>query len=91
MLIFLVQASISANTFIISGPSSYKGKLHHLSIELTELAPGIIEQLSPDSLEKLRRMANAYMQMSKGGAVLNDDSIPNMIEDFAAKSLDDKQ
>lgn len=81
LLIFLVQASVSANTFIIGGPSSRK--------ELTELAPGIIEQLSPDSLEKLRQMANAYMQMSKDGAVLNKDSIPSLIEDFATKSLDD--
>lgn len=87
---FLVQASISANTFIINGPSSRKGKSHHSSIELTELAPGIIEQLSPDSLERLRQMANAYMQMSKSGTVLNEDTIPHLIENFQAKSLDDQ-
>lgn len=77
-----VQAAVSANTFIIGGPSSRK--------ELTELAPGIIEQLSPDSLERLRQMANAYMQMSKSGAVLNEDAIPHLIENFESKSLDDQ-
>lgn len=59
-------------------------------IELTELAPGIIEQLSPESLDRLRQMANAYLQMSKSGAVLNEDNIPELIENFEAQSLVDR-
>ena len=77
-----VQAAVSANTFLISGPSSHK--------ELTELAPGIIEQLSPESLEKLRQMADEYMRMSSGGAALNEDAIPHLIKKFETKSLGDQ-
>lgn len=60
------------------------------TVELTELAPGIIEQLSPESLDRLRQMANAYLQMSKSGAVLNEDNIPELIENFEAQSLVDR-
>lgn len=61
-------ASIASNVFVIQGgnPQS-KGSISILFLDITELAPGIIEQLSPESLNKLREMANAYIHMSKKG------------------------
>lgn len=33
--------------------------------ELTELVPGILSQLGPDSLASLRKLAESYQQMSQ--------------------------
>jgi nascent polypeptide-associated complex subunit beta len=43
-----VQASIQANTYVISGPSQTK--------KLQELLPGILNQMGPDSLNHLKKM-----------------------------------
>eukprot|EP00798_Chlamydomonas_sp_ICE-L_P013089 gene13089-3617_t len=43
-----VQASIAANTYVISGPSQTK--------KLQELLPGILNQMGPDSLNHLQKM-----------------------------------
>ncbi|MEW5301887.1 MAG: hypothetical protein WDW36_004714 [Sanguina aurantia] len=43
-----VQASIAANTFVISGPSTTK--------KVQELMPGILNQMGPDSLSNLKKM-----------------------------------
>merc|ERR1719262_1569330 len=47
-----VQASIAANTYVISGHAENK--------QLQELLPGIINQLGPDNLMKLKRIAESY-------------------------------
>lgn len=79
-MLFLVQAAINANTFIFDGAVQKK--------ELTELAPGIIEQLSPESLDRLRKMANAYLQMSKNGTGnISEAEIPKLIEDFEKQTI----
>ncbi|KAH7097058.1 NAC domain-containing protein, partial [Auriculariales sp. MPI-PUGE-AT-0066] len=44
-----VHAAVSANTFAIYGVGQVK--------ELTELVPGILNQLGPDSLASLRKLA----------------------------------
>merc|ERR1712222_267939 len=51
-----VQASIGANTYVISGRAENK--------KLQELLPGIINQLGPDNLANLKKIAESY-QVSK--------------------------
>ncbi|KAJ8493830.1 hypothetical protein OPV22_015551 [Ensete ventricosum] len=47
----VVQASIAANTWIVSGSPQMKSK------KFEDLLPGIINQLGPDNLENLKRLA----------------------------------
>lgn len=80
-----VHASIPANTFALYGAGEDK--------ELTELVPGILNQLGPDSLASLRKLAESYqsMQKEKGGedgdkkdGDDDDDDIPDLVpgQDF---------
>jgi nascent polypeptide-associated complex subunit beta len=52
-----VHASVPANTFAIYGNGEDK--------ELTELVPGILNQLGPDSLASLRKLAESYQSLQK--------------------------
>ncbi|KAK4690630.1 nascent polypeptide-associated complex subunit beta, partial [Lecanoromycetidae sp. Uapishka_2] len=52
-----VHASVPSNTFAIYGAGEDK--------ELTELVPGILNQLGPDSLASLRKLAESYQSMQK--------------------------
>lgn len=68
-----VHAAVTSNTYAIYGRGENK--------ELTELVPGILNQLGPDSLASLRRMAEAYNAQSQRGAAgkekePDDDDIP---------------
>ena len=73
-----VQAAIAANTFSISGTGEHK--------ELSEMLPGILNQLGPDSLNSLKRLAETY-QPGVGAPVAeaaddadedSDDDVPGM-------------
>ena len=67
-----------SNTFAIYGQGEDK--------ELTELVPGILNQLGPDSLASLRKLAESYQSMQKGGVGEDgkkdddDDEIPDLVE-----------
>lgn len=63
--------------------------------ELTELVPGILNQLGPDSLASLRKLAESYQQIqgqngkAAGGALAggdddDDDDVPDLVESFDA-------
>ena len=72
-----VHASVPSNTFAIYGNGEDK--------ELTELVPGILNQLGPDSLASLRRLAESYQSLQKkeGGEKKqddDDDEIPELVE-----------
>ncbi|KAI9719489.1 MAG: Nascent polypeptide-associated complex subunit beta [Chrysothrix sp. TS-e1954] len=75
-----VQASIPANTFSLYGAGEDK--------ELTELVPGILNQLGPDSLASLRKLAESYQSLQKGKGGEDgkkkeeegDDDIPDLVE-----------
>lgn len=77
-----MHASVPANTFAIYGHGEDK--------ELTELVPGILNQLGPDSLASLRKLAESYQQMNaanasnleskKGDGEADDDDIPDLVE-----------
>nr|CAG8514420.1 11200_t:CDS:2 [Entrophospora candida] len=88
-----VQASVHSNTFVINGHGEEK--------DLTELVPGILNQLGPDSLASLRKLAESYhlnlssqgaqgdiVSGSGGGATgsADDDDIPELVENFEATS-----
>lgn len=62
-----------SNTFAIYGNGEDK--------ELTELVPGILNQLGPDSLASLRKLAESYQSMQKGSDEnKDDDEIPELVE-----------
>jgi len=76
-----VHASVPSNTFAIYGNGEDK--------ELTELVPGILNQLGPDSLASLRKLAESYQSMQKSGGEGiegaskgedDDDEIPDLVE-----------
>lgn len=83
----LVHASVPSNTFAIYGAGEDK--------ELTELVPGILNQLGPDSLASLRKLAESYQSLKKDGSGgggeggnkkgeddddHDDDDIPDLVE-----------
>jgi nascent polypeptide-associated complex subunit beta len=80
-----VHAAVTSNTYAIYGNGQEK--------ELTELVPGILNQLGPDSLASLRKMAESY---NAGRAVGgkdkepedDDDGVPDLVESF---EVDDKK
>ncbi|KAI4111843.1 MAG: hypothetical protein LQ349_000559 [Xanthoria aureola] len=85
-----VHAAVPSNTFAVYGNGEDK--------ELTELVPGILNQLGPDSLASLRKLAESYQSLQKkeggggggGGGDENkddDDDIPDLVagENFESK------
>lgn len=84
-----VHASVPSNTFAIYGNGEDK--------ELTELVPGILNQLGPDSLASLRKLAESYQSLQKkdgaggegkgDGNDDDDDDIPDLVagENFESK------
>jgi len=72
-----VQASVSANTYVIAGHAENK--------RLEELLPGIINQLGPDNLLNLKRIAEGYAAAGAAGGVKadgEDEDIPDIGENF---------
>ena len=73
-----MTASLPANTFSLYGNGEDK--------ELTELVPGILNQLGPDSLASLRKLAESYQSMQKEKGENgekkegDDDEIPDLVE-----------
>eukprot|EP00929_Paragymnodinium_shiwhaense_P098868 TRINITY_DN60382_c0_g1_i1.p2 TRINITY_DN60382_c0_g1~~TRINITY_DN60382_c0_g1_i1.p2 ORF type:complete len:173 (-),score=59.66 TRINITY_DN60382_c0_g1_i1:631-1122(-) len=61
-----VQASIQANTYVVTGPAENKS--------LQDLLPGIINQLGPDSLGNLKKIAEQYAKAAPAAdAAAGDD------------------
>ncbi|KAJ3031789.1 Nascent polypeptide-associated complex subunit beta [Rhizophlyctis rosea] len=76
----IIQAAVTSNTWVIYGQGEQK--------DLTELVPGILNQLGPDSLNSLRRLAEAYQ--AQGGHAHHghdhdhdhdhDDDVPELVD-----------
>ncbi|KAA8534644.1 hypothetical protein F0562_032097 [Nyssa sinensis] len=76
-----VQASIPANTWVVSGSPQTK--------KLQDILPGIINQLGPDNLDNLRKLAEQFQRQSPGGAAAgagmtmaqedDDDEVPELV------------
>ncbi|EON68779.1 nascent polypeptide-associated complex subunit beta [Coniosporium apollinis CBS 100218] len=79
-----VHAAVPANTFAIYGNGEDK--------ELTELVPGILNQLGPDSLASLRKLAESYqsMQKDKGEGESKDDDDDDIPDLVAGESFENK-
>jgi len=82
-----VHSAISSNLFSIYGNAEEK--------ELTELVPGILSQLGPDSLASLRKLAESYKIKGGEGAEgreddEDDDDIPDLVtgETFESKAAE---
>ncbi|XP_023338158.1 transcription factor BTF3 homolog 4 [Eurytemora carolleeae] len=76
-----VQASLAANTFAVTGHAENK--------QITEMLPGILNQLGADSLTHLKRLASAVPGMTSGGGIPDgnmadddDDEVPDLVENF---------
>merc|ERR1719163_433502 len=70
-----VQASIASNTYVITGHAETK--------QLQELLPGIINQLGPDNLANLKRLAETSSATSgaAAGTIGDDDDVPDLGDD----------
>ena len=80
-----VHASVPSNTFAIYGNGEDK--------ELTELVPGILNQLGQDSLKQLRRLAESYQAMQKKegeGEKKDDDDDDDIPELVPGETFDSK-
>jgi len=83
-----VQASIAANTYVVSGNAETK--------KLQDLLPGIITQLGPDNLNDLKKIyeqfAAAGGDKKAGGAAGDEDDVPELVENFeeVSKAVDKK-
>merc|ERR1711881_832928 len=83
-----VKSSLAANTFAVTGHAENK--------QITEMLPGILNQLGAESLTHLKRLASNVT----GGAGLesgaaeggddNDDEVPDLVENFDEASKDEK-
>jgi len=77
-----VQASIAANTFAITGHAETK--------QITELLPGILNQLGSESLANLKKLATSVTSgglgdttgPSTGDIDEDDDEVPDLVENF---------
>ncbi|KAI6187368.1 hypothetical protein M3Y98_00235700 [Aphelenchoides besseyi] len=65
-----VQASVPANTFSVTGTAENK--------QLTEMLPGILNQLGAESLTHLKKLANLTPNQYKAG----EEEIPDLVGDF---------
>merc|ERR1739838_255865 len=69
-----VQASLSANTFAISGHGEEK--------HFTDLLPNILNHLGADGFNQIKRHASSMAQ----AAAADDDEVPELVEGFEAAS-----
>ncbi|GMS84601.1 hypothetical protein PENTCL1PPCAC_6776, partial [Pristionchus entomophagus] len=75
-----VQASVPANTFSIAGTAETK--------QITEMLPGILNQLGSESLTHLKKLANNVTTQFKAS---EDDDIPDLVGDFDEASKDEEK
>ncbi|KAK2176400.1 hypothetical protein NP493_664g02045 [Ridgeia piscesae] len=82
-----VQASLAANTFAITGHAETK--------QITEMLPGILNQLGAENLANLKKIATS---VSSGGDLSkptaeeiddDDDDVPDLVENFDEASKEE--
>lgn len=68
-----VQASIAANTYVISGPNQQKA--------LQDLLPGIVSQLGMDDMQQaMQQQAQQQSNSIPEGEEDDDDDVPDLVE-----------
>merc|ERR1719348_2481196 len=79
-----VQASLAANTFAVTGQAENK--------QITEMLPGILNQLGTEGLTNLRKIAERMptTRMDTENMDTNDDDdVPDLVENFDEASKDE--
>merc|ERR1711931_312585 len=76
-----VQASLGANTFAITGHADTK--------QLTEMLPGILNQLGAEGLTNLRKMAERMPTTHMDTENMDMDDVPDLVENFDEASKDE--
>ena len=56
---------------------------------MTQLLPGILTQLGPETLDELRKMAQQFQKSQAGAAATGDDDIPELVETGDGADADD--
>jgi nascent polypeptide-associated complex subunit beta len=82
-----VQASVGANTYVISGNAETK--------KLQDLLPGIMNELGPENKAQLQQLAGGVGGLGGGGggganvsaAADDDDDVPDLVSDTSLNSL----
>lgn len=75
-----VQASITANTFAITGHADHKG--------VTDMLPGILNQLGAENLANLKKLANIPVSGGDSNKAktedidVEDDEVPELVGNF---------
>lgn len=76
-----VQASLSANTFAVTGHAEIK--------PITEMLPNILSQLGPENLDNLRWLASTLSKSTEDGKPVpaapiaeEDEEMPDLVENF---------
>merc|ERR1712212_27509 len=82
-----VQASLQSNTFAVTGHAENK--------QITEMLPGILNQLGAESLTHLKRLASnvtggAGLEAAAEAGEEDDDEVPDLVENFDEASKDEK-
>lgn len=76
------QASLSANTFAITGHGENK--------QITDMLPGILSQLGPEGLTQLKRLASSVASSGvTKTTVEEDDEVPDLVENFDEASKEE--
>lgn len=71
------QASLAANTFAITGHAETK--------QLTDMLPSILNQLGPEGISQLKRLATGSMAASSlvsKATIEEDDEVPELVDNF---------
>ncbi|XP_033636405.1 transcription factor BTF3 homolog 4-like [Asterias rubens] len=85
-----VQASLGANTFAVTGHAELK--------QLSEMLPGILNQLGVDNHNSLRQLAAKLPAMQEAAKAAgtkpdtideDDEQVPDLVEDFDAPSKEE--
>ncbi|XP_013407261.1 transcription factor BTF3 homolog 4 [Lingula anatina] len=85
-----VQASLAANTFAINGHAETK--------QITEMLPGILNQLGTEGLTNLKKLAESVAGTAAGDGNKpatdeiddDDDEVPDLVGTFDEASKDEK-
>ncbi|VDM28235.1 unnamed protein product [Toxocara canis] len=75
-----VQASVPANTFSVTGSAENK--------QITEMLPGILNQLGAESLTHLKKLANNVTSQFK---TTEEDDVPDLVGDFDEASKNESK
>lgn len=76
-----VQASLAANTFVVVGHAEMK--------QITEMLPGILNQLGPESLQHLKKLASVGRSMTS--SMSSSHKITEEDDDNAAENDGDDE